>query len=76
MPANHVKAVSDVFWLSVLPMCIFGPLSFACWLYAFVYWFVCGVEPGYGGYDSRGNKLPEKKTNSMPYGMHRQGRIL
>ncbi|KAK5655316.1 hypothetical protein OQA88_5883 [Cercophora sp. LCS_1] len=49
--------VSDVFWLSFLPMTIFGPLSLACWVYATLFWLAFGREPGYGGYDSHGNKI-------------------
>lgn len=78
--ANHWAAVSDVFWLSVLPISIFGPLSFLFWVYATLYWLIFGLEPGYGGYDCYGNRIAEDEKSSMcnpnTYGIHRQGRIV
>ncbi|KAK0704366.1 hypothetical protein B0H67DRAFT_591225 [Lasiosphaeris hirsuta] len=44
--------VSDIFFLTILPMSIFGPLSLLCWVYAKLYQIVFGVEPGYGGYEA------------------------
>ncbi|KAM7220349.1 hypothetical protein V8F06_004315 [Rhypophila decipiens] len=35
----------DLFLLSFLPMMIFGPLSFAVWVYTTGYWVIFGVEP-------------------------------
>ena len=46
-----------MWFLTILPMSIFGPASLACWIYALLYWLVFGVEPGYGGYDVKGVKL-------------------
>ncbi|KAK1751490.1 dimethylaniline monooxygenase [Echria macrotheca] len=53
--------ISDIFFLTVLPMSIFGPASLVCWIYATIYWVLFGVEPGYGGYDCYGNKLPSNR---------------
>jgi len=52
-----MAAISDMFFLTILPMSIFGPLSFLCWVYATIYWVIFGVSPGYGGYDGYGNKI-------------------
>ena len=46
-------------------MSIFGPLSFATWVYATMYWLLFGVEPGYGGYDSYGRKINRKQKKMM-----------
>jgi hypothetical protein len=53
-------------------MAIFGPISFACWVYATLYWVVFGREPGYGGYDSYGNKImsESKMHGQVVNGMH------
>ena len=58
-------------------MCIFGPLSLLCWIYAIVYWLIFGVEPGYGGYDCYGNKIMSSGEKCLNGCMgHREGRMM
>lgn len=63
-------------------MFIFGPISFACWVYATIFWVLTGREVGYGGYDSYGNKvmgthgpqlISEEKVNGMKNDMSMNG---